>query len=495
MNTPDGARTSSLSRGLPAQLLHPPVRETRFWIAQAGVVTFALLHDVVLVAVHAHDLAGVPAPTTSALLLIPVIYAALNFGVLGAVGTALWATVLVVPHWFVADGLTASHVSIEVGYLLVLNGVAVVVGQRVEQEQKARLRAEDALLAARNAESRYYALFEDQPSPVLIADAGGAVVEANTAATQLFGKPTAGQHLTALLGVDVGTLLAGHGAPLTLVGPDGSDLLVMPTAHELGKADGAGQVQIVLSDITEQHRRHEEQRRFAGRLLDVQEHERKRLARELHDDPLQHLTYLSRTLDELSRRRCSADELGERLTQAASVADEAATALRKTIQGLRPPVLDDLGLVSALRQLTEDTRARTEATVVLKVTGTPERLGPDLELITYRVAQEALTNVVRHSHASSATIRLAVTDSQVELTVTDDGAGIGDAAADGGPATRLGLIGMRERVSLAGGTLEVSPRRPHGTRLHAKLPLLRAEAATLSGGAPQGGQPRAGSSP
>lgn len=452
-------------------MLHPPLREARFWIVQVGVVATALLHDVVLVSLHAHDLAGVPATTTSALLLVPVIYAALNFGVRGAVGTALWATVLIVPHWFVADDLTATHVWVEVGYLLVLNAVAVVVGQRVEREQRARYRAEDALRTARDAEARYYTLFEDQPAPVLITDATGTVVEANSAATQLLGKPVSGQLLAALLGVSLEALLAGHRTPLTLTRPDGSDLLFIPTAHQLRTADGTVQAQVVLSDITEQHRRQEEQRMFAGRLLNVQEDERHRLARDLHDDPLQRLTYLTRTLDDLSHRQCPADELSARLSQTAAVADEAAIALRKIIQGLRPPVLDDLGLVSALRQLAEETRARTDATVALKVTGSPARLEPDLELTIYRTAQEALTNIARHAQAKRATIRLAFNDSQVSLTVTDDGVGMGSAEPGRGNAAGLGLPGMRERINLAGGTLEISPRRPRGTRVQATLPL------------------------
>lgn len=469
MSTADRAQTPTAPHRLPSRLLHPPVRDARFWIVQAGVITLAILHDVVLVALHTHDLAGVPAPTTSGLLLIPVLYAAVNFGVRGAVGTALWATILIIPHWLFVDEFTATHVWIEVGYLLVLNVVAVVVGQRVEHEQRARHRAEDALRAARDAEARYYTLFEDQPAAVLITDTTGMVVEVNTAATRLLGKPARGHHLTRLLGIGIDALLDGQHSPLTLDDPGDNTVLLTPTAHRVTTADGRVLVQVVLSDITEQHRRQEEQRLFAGRLLTVQEEERRRLARELHDDPLQNLTYLTRTLDDLSQRPCSADQLGERLSHGAAVAEAAATALRKVIQGLRPPVLDDLGVVSALRQLTEDNR--TAATVTFKVTGTAVRLDPDLELAVYRIAQEALTNVARHAQANRVTVRLAFTDAQVSLTITDDGGGIGSADTDGGPAVRLGLIGMRERVNMAGGTLEVSPRRPHGTRVHVTLPL------------------------
>lgn len=469
-------RTSPTDR-LPFGLLHPPVRDGRFWVVQAGILIWAIVHDVVLVILDVDQLAGIPSPTTSALLLIPVMYAALNFGVRGGIGTALWATVLVIPHWYLTPEFSATHTSIEIGYLLVLNAVAVVVGQRVEREQRARQNAEESLTAAREAEARYYTLFENQPAPVLITDLAGMVVEANTAAKRLLGMSATGSEVSELLGVDVESLLHWDSLPhrrrfpLAITRLDGSAVLLMPTAHRLDSAARAAMVQIVLSDITEQHRRQEEQRVFARRMLHAQEDERRRIARELHDDPLQHLTYLTRTLDDLGQRPCRSDELVARLSHTATVADDAATSLRKIIQGLRPPVLDDLGLVSALRQLTDEIRTRTDARIILDVTGRAARLSQELELTAYRITQEALSNVIRHARAEQATVALSFADTRVSVTVTDDGRGIGSMDEVGGPAHRLGLIGMRERVNMAGGTLELSSVRPHGTRVHATIPL------------------------
>ena len=466
---PKASRTSA--ERLAVGLLHPPVRDVRFWIVQAGILTWAIVHDVVLVVVGWDHLAGIPSPTTSVLLLVPVMYAALNFGVRGGIGTALWATVLVVPHWFVPAELSAAHVSLEVGYLGVLIAVAVVVGQRVEREQRAREHAEDALTVARRAEARYYTLFEDLPAPVLITDVSGTVVEANTAAKQLLDRHATTGNVAQTLGVDVGALLGGRRSPLTLTAQDGHETLVIPTAHRLEDADGSAMVQIVLSDITEQHRRQQEHRDLARRVLNVQEDERRRLARELHDDPLQHLTYLTRTLEDLTHRTCQVDEMRQRLSQTAVVADDATSSLRKIIQGLRPPVLDDLGLVSALRQLTDETRSRCDALVTLEVAGRPTRLGSDLELAAYRIAQEALTNVVRHAHARQATVSLTFADDRLSLSVADDGVGIGSHVGAGARGARLGIIGMRERVSMAGGSFEVIATQPHGTCVQATVPL------------------------
>lgn len=471
MGPADPATGRDHSERLAVALLHPPVRDARFWIVQAGILTWAVVHDVVLVVVGWDHLAGIPSPTTSVLLLIPVMYAALNFGVRGGIGTALWATVLVVPHWFVPVELSAAHVSLEIGYLGVLIAVAVVVGQRVEREQRARQNAEDALTAARRAEARYYTLFGDQPAPVLVTDAAGSVVEANAAAKGLLGARVTTGNVAELLGVDVHGLLGGRRSPLRLTDPDDDEVLVIPTAHRLEDVDGTAMVQIVLSDITEQHRRQVEQRDLARRVLNVQEDERRRLARELHDEPLQHLTYLTRTLEDLTHRTRQTDEMRQRLSQSAVVADDATSSLRKIIQGLRPPVLDDLGLVSALRQLVEETRSRCDAVVTLEVSGRAARLNPDVELAAYRIAQESLTNVVRHAHAGQATVSLSFADDRLSLSVADDGIGIGSHASAGARGARLGIIGMRERVSMAGGSFEVIAAQPHGTCVRATVPL------------------------
>lgn len=209
---------------------------------------------------------------------------------------------------------------------------------------------------------------------------------------------------------------------------------------------------------------------FAGRLLAVQEDERRRLAQELHDDPLQNLMYLARTLDDLADDPSLPAHVAKVVTSVEAVAVDVATALRKVIRGLRPPVLDDLGVVSALRQLVEEAGKRSGLTVDLSVKGRETRLPPQLELTAYRVIQESLSNAIRHAEAHRVEIMLRFGE-QVVLSVADDGRGIRQAAdRAGGGGQGFGLLGMRERVSLVGGTLEIEQRRPHGTRVRASLP-------------------------
>ena len=451
--------------------LLPPVRALRFWIVQAGVLSVALIHDVVLVDVPgpSHPF-GVADAMTSAFLLVPVIYAALNFGVRGSVATAAWATALIIPHWWLMHTLTRTHLTIELGNLAVLNTVAIVVGQRVESEQRARHRAEAALDIARTASMRYQSLFEQQPAPVIIADSAGAVHEVNTAATRLFGPIEPKSMLQDLLSATVAEVRGAQPPRLSLHTADGAQRLFIPTAHTLDVDGDRRLVQIVLTDVTEQHRRQEEQRVFSGRLLAVQEEERRKLAQDLHDDPLQNLVYLTRALDDLSEDVSLTAALVPTVQYGGELATEAATALRKVIHGLRPPVLDDIGITSALRQLVADVRKRSTLAVSLRCAGAENGLPPDVKLTAYRIVQESLNNVVRHAKARRATVRIRF-GSPLTLTISDDGRGIPPSlgSADG-PQPGLGLIGMRERATLAGGTLRVSARSPHGTIVQVRLP-------------------------
>lgn len=346
-----------------------PLGSGRFWLVQAGVLLVAFLDEILLDVMQFLPPFEIPRSTVTALLLIPVVYAALNFGVRGAVGTALWATALMIPDWLFITGVTTANAWVEIGNLAILNGVAIIVGQRVDREGHARLGAEEALRVSEVAEER----------------------------------------------------------------------------------------------------RAREQRAYASHLVTVQEDERRTLAQDLHDDPVQTLTYLVRMLESLSEDPRLPPELAPLVLRDGELATEVVDALRTVIHGLRPPVLDDFGVVAALRQLVAEVRNRHGISVRLQVSGEQARLSDRCELTVYRVAQEALSNVVRHAQATHVTVSLRFGE-QVVLTVTDDGRGIpasGSAAA--GSRSGLGLIGMRERVSLVGGSLEVQARSPRGTLVRATV--------------------------
>lgn len=453
-----------------ARWLGLPLRSRQFWIVQAGVLLVAFLDEIVLDFLQVKPPFEMPRSTITALLLIPVIYAALNFGVRGAVGTALWATALMFPDWLFIAGVTTVNAWVEIGNLMILNSVAFIVGQRVEREGQARLRAEVALRASEVAEARYRALFDEQHAPVLVTDEAGVVAEANAAAVSLLGSGVHGRLLSDLVDTSVTAILDGT-VPRLSVG----ERVFAPTGRTLDVGSGERLVQIVLVDVTEEERRLSEQGAYAANLLTVQEDERRRLAQDLHDDPVQTLTYHVRMLEQLSDDPNLAPDLAERVRRGGELATGVVNVLRMVIHGLRPPVLDDFGVAAALRQLVAEVRRRHGISVQLQVSGEQVRLSAQSELAVYRVAQEALSNVVHHAQATTAWVDLEFGE-QVVLAITDDGSGISAAsissATSGG---HLGLIGMRERVSLVGGSLEVRVREPHGTLVRATLPATLPE--------------------
>jgi signal transduction histidine kinase len=188
-------------------------------------------------------------------------------------------------------------------------------------------------------------------------------------------------------------------------------------------------------------------------LLRAQEDERRRIARELHDEAGQVLTAVKIELD-LDGRKEASEMVGRALAQ-----------VRDLSNLLRPSVLDDLGLLPALRALVEDYSRRTRIEVSLRTGEGLRGFTPEQEVVIYRVVQEALTNVARHAEARTVRVGLAAEEGRWRLTVEDDGRGHA-----GQPTPHLGLLGMRERVTAVGGTLAIVSSPELGFRLEALIP-------------------------
>ncbi|WP_308281117.1 sensor histidine kinase [Pimelobacter sp. 30-1] len=229
------------------------------------------------------------------------------------------------------------------------------------------------------------------------------------------------------------------------------------------EGDGPG-AQLVRSYHAMLERLERERRSSSARALAAQEAERHRIARELHDQIGQSLTVVLLGLKQLEDR-APAELQGE----LALVRESARTGLddvRRVARELRPGVLDDLGLHAALAALTTDVAAHGGPAVRRTFgPGLPD-LGHDVEVVVYRVAQEALTNVVRHARATRVDLSLLRLGQEVVLEVADDGRGFGGATADREGA---GLIGMRDRAALVGGTVEVYSGE-RGTTVRLRVP-------------------------
>lgn len=208
----------------------------------------------------------------------------------------------------------------------------------------------------------------------------------------------------------------------------------------------------------------------AGRLratLAASEGERRRWARELHDETLQGLGALRLALRGAQR---SADEQERTalLEQAVDQLDHEIAGLRGIIHDLRPAALDDLGLASAMRALADRTAERTGTTVQTQIALGDERLDPELETVAYRITQEALTNTIKHAGATLVIVELRREDGELRVRVRDNGTGFEPEAPTRG--TGLGLTGMQERAALVGGTVAIASTA-RGTTVTALLPL------------------------
>jgi signal transduction histidine kinase len=202
------------------------------------------------------------------------------------------------------------------------------------------------------------------------------------------------------------------------------------------------------------------------------EAERKRWARELHDETLQDLGALKLTL-ESALRAARGDALAAATNDALERLQFSIESLQNLIAELRPAALDELGLEPALEALVARTAAISGIDVEARVdlapaeARAPERLDPELESTVYRLVQEALTNAVKHAAAEHAWVEVSAGETELAVTVSDDGTGFGTEAPGGG----FGLVGMRERVELVGGRLEIRSGPGEGTRIRAWLPL------------------------
>jgi two-component system sensor histidine kinase UhpB len=220
--------------------------------------------------------------------------------------------------------------------------------------------------------------------------------------------------------------------------------------------------------------------RLAAQVIMAQEEERRRVARELHDEAGQALTAviigLERGLAGMPEVYAADLPIQPRqlISNLRDLAAQTLDEVRKLALELRPSVLDDLGLVAALRQYVRSTEERSGLAAQLTVTGWEEdsesRLPPQVETALFRIAQEALTNAIRHARAESVQVRLRRTPNAVTLEVRDDGVGLGAAPmSDNGE--HLGMFGMRERARLLGGRFVATPVSPRGTLVQVNVPL------------------------
>jgi two-component system, NarL family, sensor histidine kinase UhpB len=229
-----------------------------------------------------------------------------------------------------------------------------------------------------------------------------------------------------------------------------------------------------LSDITERKKAeeelkksHEQLRNFAKRLAEAEEIERQKIARELHDQVGQNLTALGINLSIL-RNQLSDTWTGQteaRLNDSMGILEETAKRIRDVMSDLRPSVLDDYGLMVAIRWFSERISKRTGLTINVAYQDTKVDLPSETEITLFRIAQELLTNITKHAKATEVSIRLDSMDGKVQFVIVDNGVGFDPAALKKIGESRWGLLNVRERTDAIDGILTIASRHGHGTRV------------------------------
>jgi PAS domain S-box-containing protein len=239
----------------------------------------------------------------------------------------------------------------------------------------------------------------------------------------------------------------------------------------------ASQIAIAVENARlhqEVQRKDESRGELLGEIFSIQEEERRRIARELHDETSQSLASLAASLEAVAGiLPTAADEARIRLKKVGQVAVNVLDEVHKLIYELRPTLLDDLGLVAAARWLTDNNLGAASVSVNFKTAGRVRRLPPKLETTLFRVIQEAVSNIAKHAHAKNADVVLHFKKEAIIVHVEDDGEGfdVEEAISSKDRPRGLGLLGMRERVELMKGTLSIRSRHGSGTEVDIEIPM------------------------
>ena len=253
------------------------------------------------------------------------------------------------------------------------------------------------------------------------------------------------------------------------------------SAEEIKKvATLANQVAVAIENATlyQSVTKHMERlQTLSSAIVNIQEEERRRIARELHDEAGQALTAVKINLEWIEKEMGSPSApIKERMEEIKSQVTKTLEELRRLSYDLRPAILDEMGLLPTLQWYIEEYSKRTKIAVHLQTNGIQKRFSPKIEILLYRITQEALTNVAKHAEAESVILALERKDVHAHLYITDDGKGFEVKKYFSSPhALRrgLGILGMKERVELAGGTFFIDSDPGQGTRISIKVPIVK----------------------
>jgi PAS domain S-box-containing protein len=365
------------------------------------------------------------------------------------------------------------------------NGSRVTVSTRWVAERDARGRVVSVLesnrdisgiMRAQEAQNRLAAIVESSEDAIVSKDLDGIITSWNKAAERIFGyKPeeAVGRHITLIIPTDrlgeeddiLARLRRGERTDhfeTVRKRKDGTlfdvSVTISPVKDAHGRVIGASKVARDITDRKAMERALREAE-LSGRLLQLQDEERRRVARELHDGAGQLLAALSMNNSAVAEEKARLSlEAARSVEENCSLIDQAISEIRTVSHLLHPPLLDEVGLKSALSEYVHGFGQRSRVCVGLEFPRDLQRLPRDVELSLFRIVQECLTNIHRHSGSATARVRLSRVPGEIQLEVADDGRGIAPEIQEGffaGKSTGVGLQGMRERVRQIGGALQI----------------------------------------
>ncbi len=414
-----------------------------------------------------------------------VTYAGWTLGVKGGIAVLLASALALLPRALVispnpTDALVESITALIIGCLII---VLIEIYRRSQRQREQLMRVAAAL---RTSQRDYEELFTNASDAIWVHDLEGKIIMANNACENLTSHSAAelvGKNVSEFLPLD-SLLLAKEVKERLLQGEardqryeqrairsDKREAVFEMTTRLIKVGDEPVAFQHIARDVTEERRLRDNLRAQIQKNLLAQEEERKRIARELHDDIAQSILLVSRRLDNLmsgAKRKLAKAVMGE-LELVHGLSDGIYRDLQRYARDLRPSILDQMGLLAALNWLAEQLDKEMGIKAEVKADMLPS-LPLETELVMFRIAQEALNNVRRHADASEVSIAVESDVHKIKMTISDNGKGFSmpelteDLVVEG----KLGVLGMKERARLIGGSLEINSEPGRGTTVVAE---------------------------
>jgi len=485
-------------------MLKRTLKVPHFWIILAIMAVGATVYYAEQIPLLEHIVSGMPLQlarysTHRILSIIPVAYAAFIFQFRGGVIIATVVSLGLLPRVLflspqrpeaAAETVAFFCIGLLVSWLIDRQQQAVRRLEKTQQEliesfQTVRDQQQELLIS----EERYRGLFENAGEAILVCSADGRILSANASCERLTGHNQDSLLSTSIYEFfsedDAETVrdiftegtrrrTVGETEELRLIRKDRTEAFVRLAVSPLPGKKQTAALQVIALDVTEERRLRKNMEYYITQITRAQEDERLRMSRELHDDTAQVLASLSRDIASLATAHEGGlpPSVAESLKKMRDTADSVLEGVRRYSQDLRPSILDDLGLIPALEWLAANLEKQHRIKTSVSVTGKARRLPPEKELIVFRIAQEALSNVRRHSRATKVDASVDIGDEALTLIISDNGQGfrMPQRASDLVRSGKLGVVGMRERARLMGATLIVQSDVGEGTTVTLRVP-------------------------